>query len=122
MGSKPRITLQIPDPDGFDDEFSHFIRCRRRLSLTPSICCNASSPNSDSTAELDRLPGHLTDLVGRINRSNLAARLPNGTGLTDALAAGDTLALRAGILVFEGGGTRRALRSTAWGEQKEYKE
>jgi hypothetical protein len=25
MGSKPRIRLQIPDREGFDDEFSHFI-------------------------------------------------------------------------------------------------
>src|SRR5437667_1295245 len=49
-------------------------------------------------AELDRLLGQLRDLVGRINRSNLAARLPNGISLTDALAERDTLALRHSIL------------------------
>lgn len=48
--------------------------------------------------ELDRLLGQLTDLVGRINRTNLTARLADGTTLTDALARRDTLRLHESIL------------------------
>ena len=39
-----------------------------------------------------------TGLVRHEQRSNLAARLPNGISLTDALAERDTLALRHSIL------------------------
>jgi hypothetical protein len=49
-------------------------------------------------AELDRLLEQLSGLVARINRTNLAATLSDGTSLTDALARRDVLKLRKGVL------------------------
>lgn len=49
-------------------------------------------------AELDRTLNQFTDLVRRINRANLEARLADGRTLTDALAERDTLALRHSVL------------------------
>ncbi|HKC74845.1 MAG TPA: DIP1984 family protein [Chloroflexota bacterium] len=82
------------------DTQKRIMQLRERLRASALVQEGESPPEDpqDLLAELDRLLGQLRDLVGRINRSNLAARLPNGTSLTDALAARDTLALRAGIL------------------------
>lgn len=79
---------------------------KRILQLRPRLQASAlvqegEAPPEDPQellAELDRLLGRLTELVGRINRTNLAARLPSGASLTDALAERDTLGLRGGIL------------------------
>ena len=82
------------------DTQKRIMQLRERLRASALVQEGEAPPEDpqELLAELDRLLGQLTDLVGRINRSNLAARLPNGTSLTDALAARDTLALRAGIL------------------------
>jgi hypothetical protein len=45
-------------------------------------------------AEHDRVAAQLTDLIARINRTNLRATLADGTTLTDALALRDVLRLR----------------------------
>jgi hypothetical protein len=49
-------------------------------------------------AELDRAFALLTDLIRQINRTNLAATLPSGSTLTDALAQRDVLRLRIGVI------------------------
>src|SRR5262249_1126668 len=49
-------------------------------------------------AELERLLDELSGLIGRINRTNLATRLGEGTTLTDALARRDMLALHYSVL------------------------
>ena len=82
------------------DTQKRIMQLRERLRAS-ALVQEGEAPPEDSQellAELDRLLGQRRDLVGRINRSNLAARLPNGTSLTDALAVRDTLALRASIL------------------------
>lgn len=48
--------------------------------------------------ETERLLGELEDYIGRINRTNLEATLPNGSTLTAALARRDVLGLRYGLL------------------------
>jgi hypothetical protein len=82
------------------DTQKRIMQLRERLRASALVQEGEAPPEDpqELLAELDRLLGQLRDLVGRINRSNLAARLPDGTSLTDALAARDTLALRAGIL------------------------
>lgn len=53
-------------------------------------------PVEDPTAllaEHDRVAAQLADLIARINRTNLAAALADGTTLTDALARRDVLRL-----------------------------
>jgi hypothetical protein len=82
------------------DTHKHIMQVRERLRASALVQEGESPPEDpqELLTELDRLLGQLRDLVGRINRSNLAARLPDGTSLTEALAARDTLALRAGIL------------------------
>ncbi len=49
-------------------------------------------------AELEQLLAHLTEMVRRINRTNLAARLPNGKTLMEALASRDTFSLHHKVL------------------------
>src|ERR671936_1078504 len=49
-------------------------------------------------AEFDDLATQLERLVTRINHTNLATRLPDGTTLTDALARRDALALRQTVI------------------------
>lgn len=49
-------------------------------------------------AELSRLLEQMTDLVQRINRTNLQAALPDGKSLTTALAERDTLSLYHSVL------------------------
>ena len=48
--------------------------------------------------ETERLLAELEDYIGRINRTNLEATLPDGTTLTAALARRDVLGLRYGLL------------------------
>ena len=82
------------------DTQKRIMQLRERLRASALVQEGEAPPEDpqELLAELDRLLGQFRDLVGRINRSNLAARLPDGTSLTDALAERDTLALRAGIL------------------------
>jgi len=82
------------------DTQKRIMQLRERLRASALVQEGEAPPEDpqELLVELDRLLGQLKDLVGRINRSNLAARLPDGTSLTDALAERDTLALRAGIL------------------------
>ena len=82
------------------DTQKRIMQLRERLRASALVQEGEAPPEDpqELLAELDRLLGQLRDLVGRINRSNLAARLPDGTSLTDALAVRDTLALRASIL------------------------
>ena len=82
------------------DTQKRIMQLRERLRASALVQEGEAPPEDpqELLAELDRLLGQLRDLVGRINRTNLAARLPNGTSLTDALAERDTLALRHSIL------------------------
>ena len=82
------------------DTQKRIMQLRERLRASALVQEGEAPPEDpqELLAELDRLLGQLRDLVGRINRSNLAARLPNGTSLTEALAERDTLALRHSIL------------------------
>lgn len=82
------------------DTQKRITQLRERLRASALVQEGEAPPEDpqELLAELDRLLGQLTDLVGRINRTNMVARLSNGTSLTDALAARDTLALRAGVL------------------------
>lgn len=48
--------------------------------------------------ETERLLAELEGYIGRINRTNLQATLPDGTTLTAALARRDVLGLRYGLL------------------------
>jgi hypothetical protein len=49
-------------------------------------------------AEVERLIAELAALIARINRTNLATRLADGTTLTDALARRDTLILHYSLM------------------------
>jgi hypothetical protein len=71
------------------DTQKRIMQLRERLRASALVQEGEAPPEDpqELLAELDRLLGQLRDLVGRINRSNLAARLPDGTSLTDALAA-----------------------------------
>ena len=82
------------------DTQKRIMQLRERLRASALVQEGEAPPEDpqELLAELDRLLGQLRDLVGRINRTNLAARLPSGTSLTDALAERDTLALRHSIL------------------------
>jgi hypothetical protein len=82
------------------DTHKRIMQLRERLRASALVQEGEVPPEDpqELLAELDRLLGQLTDLVGRINRTNLVARLPGGTSLTEALAERDTLELRSGIL------------------------
>src|SRR5258708_6097755 len=73
---------------------------RERLKLSAVIQEGEEPPEypNELLAELDRTLLQLTGLVQQINRTNLAASLPNGVSLTDALAERDTLTLRHTVL------------------------
>jgi hypothetical protein len=73
---------------------------RRRLKLSALVQEGEQPPESPAEllSELERLLGELRSLVGKINRTNLAAQLADGTTLTDALARRDALALHYSIL------------------------
>ncbi len=73
---------------------------RERLR-TSALVQEGEQPPEDPRellAELDRLFEQLTDLIPRINRTNLSATLEGGLTLTDALARRDILTLRGGVL------------------------
>ena len=74
------------------------IRARLKRSALVQEGEQPSENPEELLAELGRLLGELTGLIGRINRANLATRLADGTTLTDALARRDTLALHYSIL------------------------
>ena len=73
---------------------------RQRLKQSALVQEGEQPPENpgELLAELERLLGELTSMIGRINRANLATPLADGTTLTDALARRDTLALHYGIL------------------------
>ena len=73
---------------------------RGRLQQS-ALVQEGESPPEDPEELLRESEGMLTeleDLVGRINRTNLAATLADGRTLTAALAERDALALRYGLL------------------------
>src|SRR4051812_31335363 len=73
---------------------------RERLKLAAVVQEGEQPPENpqDLLAEIDRLMDHLTELIQRMNRTNLSAALPDGVTLTDALAVRDTLMLRYTVL------------------------
>jgi hypothetical protein len=73
---------------------------RQRLKRSALVQEGEQPPENpgELLAEVERLLGELTSLIGRINRANLATQLADGTTLTDALARRDTLALHYSIL------------------------
>src|ERR671934_1080761 len=103
VGSSPTSPATSPSRDGKEvmfmklsealalraDTQKRVMQLRERLRASALVQEGEAPPEDpqELLAELDRLLGQLRDLVGRINRSNLAARLPNGMSLTDALAA-----------------------------------
>ena len=73
---------------------------RERLRMS-ALVQEGDQPPEDPQAllvELGRMLADLTALIARINRTNLATQLPDGTSLTDALARRDTLALHHSVL------------------------
>ena len=73
---------------------------RERLRMSALVQEGDQPPEDPQAllAELERMLADLTRLVARINRTNLATQLADGTSLTDALARRDTLALHQSIL------------------------
>jgi hypothetical protein len=73
---------------------------RERLRLSALVQEGDQPPEDPQAllAELERMLADLTGLIARINRTNLATQLPDGTSLTDALARRDTLALHYSVL------------------------
>lgn len=73
---------------------------RKRLKLSAQVQ-EGEQPAEDPAelmAEVERLLGEYTALIGNINRTNLSAQLADGTTLTNALARRDALALHYSIL------------------------
>ena len=68
---------------------------RERLKLSVLVQEGESPPEDPQKlfAELRRLLAQMTDLIQRINRTNLQAALPDGRTLTSALAERDTMTL-----------------------------
>ena len=73
---------------------------RKRIKLSAQVQEGEEPPENPTEllAEVERLLGELTALVGKINRTNLSVQLPDGTTLTNALARRDALALHYSIL------------------------
>lgn len=73
---------------------------RERLKLSVLVQEGEQPPEDprELLAELDRLLDELSGLIAQINRTNLAAALPDGTTLTEALAQRDVLKLRQSVL------------------------
>src|SRR5438046_21149 len=74
----------------------------RIQQLKPRLVASAKMQEGESVpedpqallTEFDALVDQLTELVRKINHTNLATTLPDGTTLTDALALRDALTLR----------------------------
>lgn len=74
------------------------IRGRLELNVLVEV---GEQPLEDPQAlltEFDRIATQLTDLVVRINRTNVATLLPDGSTITVALAQRDTLKQRVSVL------------------------
>jgi outer membrane murein-binding lipoprotein Lpp len=73
---------------------------RERLRISALVQEGEEPPErpKELLEELARLLVQLTDLVKRINRTNLQARLPDGRTIMEALAERDTLALHCTVL------------------------
>lgn len=73
---------------------------RARLQLSTMVQEGEQPPENpqELLAEMERLVTQWTDLVVRINRTNLQGQIADGTQLTDALARRDGLALRSSVL------------------------
>ena len=71
-------------------------RLKERLLISVQVQEGQSPPEDPARllGELDSLLGEWSDLVARINRTNLATALGDGRTLTDALARRDALAWR----------------------------
>jgi hypothetical protein len=73
---------------------------RKRIKASAQVQEGEEPPENPAEllAEVERLLGELTALIGSVNRTNLSVHLPDGTTLTDALARRDALALHYAIL------------------------
>jgi hypothetical protein len=73
---------------------------RTRLTQSALIQEGEQPPENPTEllAELAQMLAQLQDLVARINKTNLQARLPDGTTLTDALASRDILSQHHSII------------------------
>ena len=73
---------------------------RGRLAASALVQEGEQPPEDPAAllAEFDQLATELERLVTRINHTNVATQLPDGTTLTDALARRDALALRQTVL------------------------
>jgi hypothetical protein len=73
---------------------------RGRLQASALVQEGEQPPEDPASllAEFDDLASQLERLVTRINHTNLATQLPDGTTLTDALARRDALTLRQTVI------------------------
>lgn len=74
------------------------LRARLQQAGTTQEGETPPEPPLDLIAETDQIVDRLTDLIIRINRTNLVVTLPDGATLTTALARRDALALRMNAL------------------------
>jgi hypothetical protein len=73
---------------------------RKRIKASAQVQEGEEPPENPAEllAEVERLLGELTALIGSVNRTNLSVHLADGTTLIDALARRDALALHYAIL------------------------
>jgi hypothetical protein len=73
---------------------------RERIKLSALVQDGEEPPENPQELldEISQLLNQLTDLVQRINHTNLQVSLPDGRSLTDALAERDTLTLYHSVL------------------------
>ena len=72
---------------------------RARLTMAAKIQEGEEPPENPTELiqELERVSDELLDLIRRINKTNSATPFPDGTTLSDALAARDVLMLKRGV-------------------------
>ena len=100
---------------------------KKAASLRERIVANAlvqegetpHEPPEDLMREAFGVLGELEDLISRINKTNLSAKLADGRSLTDAIARRDTLAQKHALLVAAIAGCRKeperyGLREIKW--------
>jgi hypothetical protein len=88
---------------------------KKSASLRERIVANAVVQEGEAPQEAPEellhevfgVLGELEDLVSRINRTNLSARLADGRTLTEAIARRDTLAQKHGLLTAAIAGCRK---------------